>query len=98
MMGNQVLASWGWPGATDCDVDHTNSFFIEFLRAVALAFDLLALDGEDLRRKPFAERKAALRKILKRTRRGIQYVEHSEGNGSEMLKASSGLRASFQRN
>jgi len=32
MMGNQVLASWGWPGATDCDVDHTNSFFIEFLR------------------------------------------------------------------
>jgi hypothetical protein len=28
-----------------------------------------------------------LRKILKRTRRGIQYVEYTEGDGSEMFKA-----------
>ena len=37
-------------------------------------------------KKPFLERKAALRKVLKRTRRGIQYVEHTEGDGGEMFK------------
>jgi len=37
--------------------------------AVACAFDLLMLNGEDLRRKPSAERKAAMRKALQRTRR-----------------------------
>jgi bifunctional non-homologous end joining protein LigD len=55
--------------------------------AIALAFDLLMHSGEDVRRKPFAERKAILRKVLQRTRRGIQYVEHSEGNGAQMFKA-----------
>ena len=46
-------------------------------RATALAFDLLMFDGEDLRLKPYVERKAALRKLL-RGDRGIQYVEHTE--------------------
>jgi bifunctional non-homologous end joining protein LigD len=55
--------------------------------ATALAFDLLMQNGEDLRRKPFAARKAILRKVLQRTRRGIQYIEHSEGGGVEMFKA-----------
>jgi bifunctional non-homologous end joining protein LigD len=49
--------------------------------ATALAFDLLMHNGEDVRRRPFAERKAILRKVLQRTRRGIQYVEHTEGTG-----------------
>src|SRR5262245_17860707 len=49
-------------------------------RATALAFDLLMLEAEDLRRKPYVERKAALRKLL-RGGRGIQYVEHAEGQG-----------------
>jgi bifunctional non-homologous end joining protein LigD len=44
-------------------------------------------NGEDIRRRPFAERKAILRKVLQRTRRGIQYVEHTEGDGVEMFKA-----------
>jgi len=34
-----------------------------------------------------AEREAALRKVLKRTRRGIRYVEHTEGDGAEGFKA-----------
>jgi len=34
-----------------------------------------------------AERKAALRKVLKRTRRGIQYVEHAEGHGDKLFAA-----------
>jgi bifunctional non-homologous end joining protein LigD len=49
--------------------------------AIALAFDLLMHNGKDVRRRPLAEGKAILRKVLQRTRRGIQYVEHTEGNG-----------------
>ncbi len=55
--------------------------------AVACAFDLLMLDGDDLRRKPFKERKAALGKLLFRSRGGIQYVEHSEGHGERLFEA-----------
>jgi bifunctional non-homologous end joining protein LigD len=55
--------------------------------AIALAFDLLMHNGDDVRRRRFAERKAILRKVLQRTRRGIQYVEHTEGEGVEMFKA-----------
>ena len=55
--------------------------------AVACAFDLLMLDGDDLRRRPLGERKDALRKLLKRTKGGIQYVEHVEGDGAEMFAA-----------
>ena len=45
--------------------------------AIACAFDLLMLDGDDLRRRPLSERKAALRKLLRRSKGGIQYVELS---------------------
>jgi hypothetical protein len=31
--------------------------------------------------------KAALRKVLRRARGGIQYVEHTEGDGAEMFEA-----------
>jgi bifunctional non-homologous end joining protein LigD len=55
--------------------------------AVACAFDLMMLDGNDLRRKPLAERKATLRKVLRRTKGGILYVEHVEGDGAEMFEA-----------
>jgi bifunctional non-homologous end joining protein LigD len=40
-----------------------------------------------VRRKPFHERKTALRKVLKRTGRAVRYVEHTEGDGREMFKA-----------
>jgi bifunctional non-homologous end joining protein LigD len=55
--------------------------------AVACAFDLLMLDGDDLRRRPLSERKAALRKLLRRMKGGIQYVEHVECDGAEMFAA-----------
>ena len=48
--------------------------------AFACAFDLLMLGGEDLRHLPFAKRKAALRKLLKADRGGIQYVEHAKAS------------------
>ena len=52
----------------------------------ACAFDLMMLNVEDLRRKPYVERKAALRKLL-RHGRGIQYVEHAEGHGDKLFAA-----------
>jgi bifunctional non-homologous end joining protein LigD len=52
----------------------------------ACAFDLMMLNGEDLRRKPYVERKSALRKLL-RHGRGIQYVEHAEGHGDKLFAA-----------
>jgi bifunctional non-homologous end joining protein LigD len=55
--------------------------------AVALAFDLMSLDGEDFRQEPYFERKAVLHKILRRTRRGIQYVEHAQDHGERLFEA-----------
>ena len=55
--------------------------------ALALAFDLLALNGEDLRKRPLVERKAALSKLLIRSKGGIQYVEHADGHGERMFEA-----------
>jgi len=43
----------------------------------------LGLAGDDVRRQPFTEHKAILRKVLQRTRRGIQYVEHADDDGGE---------------
>ena len=44
------------------------------------------LNGDDLRRRPYVERKAALRKLL-RHGRGTQYVEHAEGHGDRLFSA-----------
>jgi bifunctional non-homologous end joining protein LigD len=68
--------------------------------AVACAFDLLMLEGEDFRRHPFALRKAMLRKLLKAERVGLQYVEHIEGDATKCLRpcASLAWKASCQRN
>ena len=55
--------------------------------AVACAFDLLMHDGDDLRRRPFRDRKLALGKLLIRSRGGIQYVEHTGGHGEKLFEA-----------
>jgi bifunctional non-homologous end joining protein LigD len=74
----------GTDGLADFDALHSR---VNDRSAVAVAFDLMSLDGEDFRHEPYSERKAVLRKILRRSRRGIQYVEHTEGDGVEMFKA-----------
>jgi bifunctional non-homologous end joining protein LigD len=56
-------------------------------KATACAFDLLMPNEDDLRKKSFSERKAMLRKALKRTKGGIQYVEHNEGDRARLFKA-----------
>jgi bifunctional non-homologous end joining protein LigD len=49
------------------------------------AFDLLFLDGEDLRAKPLLERKAALKRLLRRAPAHIHYSEHFAVPGDQML-------------
>jgi bifunctional non-homologous end joining protein LigD len=48
-------------------------------------FDLLQLDGEDLRRLPLRERKALLQKLLTKVAKhgSIRFSEHSQGNGGQ---------------
>jgi len=67
-------------GKADFDRLHSRCYEHE---AIACAFDLLKLDGEDLRRKPLLDRKAALRELLGRRSGGIQFVRHVAGDGEE---------------
>ncbi len=51
--------------------------------AVSLcAFDLLQLDGEDLRRDPIEVRKATLKGLLRRARPGVAFNRHFEADGT----------------
>src|SRR5262249_20051118 len=55
--------------------------------AIFYAFDLLELDGEDLRPRPLDERKARLAKLLRRAPNGIYLVEHESGDGTKVFEA-----------
>ena len=50
------------------------------------AFDVLELDGEDLRQEPLERRKARLPKLLARAAAGIQLVEHVELDGATVFE------------
>jgi bifunctional non-homologous end joining protein LigD len=66
---------------TDLKDDRTDRF-------VYCAFDLLYLDGRDLRAEPLMARKAALARLLGKTGRAgrVRYVEDLEGDGPLILK------------
>jgi ATP-dependent DNA ligase len=50
--------------------------------AVLYAFDLIELDGDDLRKLPLIDRKRRLAKLIGKTKRpSIQFVEHLTGDG-----------------
>jgi bifunctional non-homologous end joining protein LigD len=49
--------------------------------AFLFAFDLLELDGEDLRPHEWQVRRATLRSLVKRAGAGIRLSEHLHGNG-----------------
>jgi bifunctional non-homologous end joining protein LigD len=55
--------------------------------AVLCAFDLIELDGEDLRRSPFEHRKRDLAKLLRQKTDGITLNVHYEGDGAAIYKA-----------
>ena len=50
------------------------------------AFDLLWLNGEDLRRLPLVDRKARLERLLKKADPVISFAEALEGNGPEIYR------------
>jgi bifunctional non-homologous end joining protein LigD len=49
--------------------------------AILVAFDLIELDGEDLRRSPIEYRKQKLKKLVRGPHPGIVLNEHYEGDG-----------------
>jgi bifunctional non-homologous end joining protein LigD len=58
----EVVVCVGSDGVADFDALHSRTMD---RAAVACAFDLLMLNGDDLWQKPFAERKTALRKVAR---------------------------------
>jgi bifunctional non-homologous end joining protein LigD len=54
-------------------------------RLVYQAFDLLHLDGHDLRPAPYLERKAALQALLDGAPAGLSYVDFLEGDGETIF-------------
>jgi bifunctional non-homologous end joining protein LigD len=56
------------------------------------AFDLIELNGDDLRPDPLEGRKATLEIILAKAGPGIRFNEHMEGNGETVFR-----RASWSR-
>ena len=78
-------AVWlGLDGAASFDALHSR---LNDHTAAACTFDLPMFNDEEVRRKPFIERKAMLRKVLRNTRTGIQYVEQTEGDDGKLFDA-----------
>jgi len=55
------------------------------------AFDLLFLDGTDMRDRPLVERKAALKKVLKKAPARVHFSEHMRESGAKVLSHACGL-------
>jgi bifunctional non-homologous end joining protein LigD len=67
-----------------------NDLLFRQRECVFFAFDLLFLNGEDLRGLPLIERKARLKRLLHRRRSRVLYVDHVEARGQAVLRE--GLR------
>jgi bifunctional non-homologous end joining protein LigD len=50
-------------------------------QAIFIAFDLLYLNGKDLRTLPLIERKAMLKRVIRRKRARMFYLDHVESDG-----------------
>ena len=61
--------------------------------AVLYAFDLIEHDGEDLRNRPFLDRKAALTRLLGDTEAGILLNEHVAEDGPTVFEHACSLGA-----
>jgi bifunctional non-homologous end joining protein LigD len=55
-------------------------------RACLFAFDLLAIDGEDMRPKPLIARRKVLESLLIAPPDGIVFSEHLDANGDELFR------------
>src|SRR5437763_1210035 len=77
-------------GEIACVDESGRSVFNDLLfrrrECVFFAFDLLFLDGDDLRNLPLVERKARLKKLLRRTKSRVLYVDHIEFRGQKFFQ------------
>jgi ATP-dependent DNA ligase len=55
-------------------------------RVFLYAFDLLELDGANLRREPLETRRAELANLLRRAKPGLRLSEHVEGDGATVYE------------
>jgi bifunctional non-homologous end joining protein LigD len=77
--------------AVACDNNGVTSFnrvrYRRYDESIFLyAFDLIELNGDDLRRDPLGGRKATLEMILAKAGAGIQFNEHMEGDGGTVFR------------
>ena len=68
----------GPDGVTDFNALHSR---LNDNQAFAYAFDLLAVDGADIRGLPLAERRTRLAKLLRKAKPGIRLSEHIAEDG-----------------
>jgi len=54
-------------------------------RIFLYTFDLIELNGDDLRRDPLEVRKATLRSMLAKAGLGLRFNEHIEGDGPTLI-------------
>jgi bifunctional non-homologous end joining protein LigD len=59
--------------------------------AILCAFDLIELDGKDMRRAALEERKHSLANVLYRERDGIVFNQHYDGDGAIIFKQACSL-------
>ena len=76
--------------AVACDDNGVASFnLIRYRRnddsTFLYAFDLIELNGDDMRRDPLEVRKATLASIVAKASPGIRFNEHTEGDGPTVL-------------
>jgi bifunctional non-homologous end joining protein LigD len=57
---------------------HNDSVFL-------YAFDLLELNGDDLRNEPLEVRKSTLQSLLRKAKPGVRYNEHLNGDGATIF-------------
>jgi bifunctional non-homologous end joining protein LigD len=89
--GNLRIESAVLDGEIACVDDAGRSVFNDLLfrrrECVFFAFDLLFLNGDDLRGLPLIERKARLKRLLLRRKRSrVLYVDHIEVRGREFFE------------
>jgi bifunctional non-homologous end joining protein LigD len=77
-------------GELVCLDDEGRTLFYDmmFNRAPAYfyAFDIMSLDGEDLRDRPCIERKALLQDVVQAGPQRLLYVDHLEGEGERLFE------------
>jgi ATP-dependent DNA ligase len=83
---SRSTARRSWWGPTACPDSRICAAATPRITAILYAFDLIELDGEDLRDRPFLDRKAPTARLLRDIQTGILLNEHVAGDGPTMFE------------